>query len=84
MTSTFGLADNIYLIPSISDPFTYYRPDLSFHDLKNTIPIEKTITVIPYASEIHGLDYKNILSTAGYHQDIEKSFRGLSYQRWSK
>ncbi len=73
----------VYMIESVTDPIKYYRPDIEVEDLKSK-PAEKIITVIPYAAEIHGLDYVSNLIKEGYARIYEKSFRELKLEKWQK
>ena len=79
-----SLAKPVYIIESVSDPIKYYRPDLKINDLKSTAPVESEITVIPYASEIHGLDYRQKLLSQNYQLIKETSFRELKSETWQK
>ena len=72
----------VYMIMSSSDPIRYYSNNLNIKDLSGQ-PVEKDINVIPYTSDIHGLDYKSLLSNKGYQLKKEKSFRELTYEQWS-
>ena len=77
-------SDNVYLISSVSDPFTYYRPYFEFRNLKELKFSENKVTIIPYATDIHGIDYKKALEDQQYHFVSQSDFRGLFYQTWSK
>jgi len=79
-----SLNSSPYLIESIADPIKYYRPDLKINDLKTATPIEKSITIIPYAVDIHGLDYRQKLSALNYHQVTSNNFRELITETWEK
>lgn len=72
----------VYMIMSSSDPVKYYSNNLNIKDLSGQ-PIEKDIVVIPYTSDIHGLDYKSLLSNKGYQLKKEKNFREVTYEQWS-
>jgi len=78
-----SLSGSVYMIPSASDPVKYYRPDIEIKDLSGDI-VETQITVIPYVTEIHGLDYKNKLKSLGFTQDLISNFRQLTTETWSK
>jgi len=77
------LSNTIYMIPSASDPIKYYNSNIIIKDLKLT-PTENSITVIPYVSEIHGLNYQNNLQKLGYQKISTQTFRELSTETWSK
>jgi len=72
----------VYMIMSSSDPVRYYSNNLSIKEL-SCQPLEKNIVVIPYTSDIHGLDYKSLLGRYGYFLQKEISFRELTYEQWS-
>lgn len=78
------LLSPVYIIESVADPIKYYRPDLIISDLKSTEPTENTITVVPYATEIHGLDYRQKLLSQNYLLIKETSFRELKSETWQK
>ncbi len=44
--------------------------------------LENEITVIPYTSDIHGVDYKKVLSSKNYVLSMEKSYRELKIEYW--
>ncbi len=79
-----SLVSPIYIIESVADPIKYYRSDLQIKDLKSLTPTESEITVIPYASEIHGLNYRQILLSQNYQLVKETSFRELISETWQK
>jgi len=79
-----SLTSPLYIIESVSDPIKYYRPDLKINDLKTLNPHESLITVLPYASEIHGLNYFQKLLALGFTQTKVTSFRELSLETWQK
>ena len=79
-----SLINPIYIIESVADPIKYYRPDLKINDLKSISPAESEITVIPYASEIHGFDYRQKLLSQDYQLIKETSFRELKSETWQK
>jgi 4-amino-4-deoxy-L-arabinose transferase-like glycosyltransferase len=68
----------LYMIIPSSDPITYYRSDVTIHELrtlnKNTIP--ETIQVIPYTSDLYGIDYASLLRKSGCVRETQASFRG--------
>lgn len=79
------LPSDVYMIVSASDPVTYYRPDIKIHDLALDIPTAPEITILPYVSEIHGLDYVSHLKASGYFQKQITSYVGpLSKEIWQK
>lgn len=77
---------SIYMVMSSSDPVTYYRKDLKLKDMREMEKElnDKSVTVIPYTADIHGIDYKKILSGKGYTLQEAKSFRDLTYEVWVK
>ena len=79
-----SLVNPVYIIESVADPLKYYRPDLIISDLKSAEPIETTINVLPYAAEIHGLDYRQKLISQNYFLIKETSFRELKSETWQK
>lgn len=87
-----NLTDNkqyvpVYMIPSASDPLTYYLPTLKISDISTlgTTPfLPNEIAVIPYVSDIHGVDYKTELLKKGYVETEKESFNGLVLEHWTK
>ncbi|KKR68141.1 MAG: hypothetical protein UU09_C0015G0008 [Microgenomates group bacterium GW2011_GWA2_40_6] len=80
---TATLPDSVYMIPSAADPVKYYRPDVKINDLSKGI-FANQITVLPYVTEVHGLDYKSKLQQSGYTPDSISNFRQLTTETWSK
>lgn len=78
-----SLPDTIYMIPSAGDPVRYYNPNIKIKDLGVT-PTENSITVLPYVTEVHGLNYQNNLSKLGYTKTSTRNFRDLTTEIWSK
>ncbi len=75
----------IYMVLSSSDPIKYYNSQIEINDLKQiTKTDEAEIVVIPYTSDIHGVDYKSVLEKNGYKIKETKSFRGVYFERWLK
>lgn len=74
----------LYMITSSSDPLNYYRRNLKINDLKNikTDMKIKSIQVIPYTADIHGIPYRDSLDKAGYKVDTKKTFRDLELETW--
>ncbi len=74
----------VYMILPSSDGLAYYRPDLLIKDLRDSNRIyEKEIVVIPYTTEIYGLDYKKTLEERGYQLKEKRVFRELYYEIWT-
>ncbi len=76
----------IYMTGSSKDPINYYSNNLIIKDL-NSLQVEskeKEVVVIPYASQIYGLDYKITLGKVGYSLKKEYSFREVTYEQWVK
>ncbi|MFA6081562.1 MAG: glycosyltransferase family 39 protein [Patescibacteria group bacterium] len=79
----------VYIITTSSDPIKYYSNNLRIKELNILSQscggqgvFEKEIVVIPYAAEIYGLDYKDLLSKNGYQLKKEVSFREVAYEEW--
>lgn len=82
---SLSLPQNVYMIISARDPINYYRPDIFVHDIVTETPIDTEITVIPYISEIHGVDYINRLQSLGYEQKNITSYIGpITKEIWKK
>lgn len=80
----------VFMIKSSSDPLIYYNNKIKIVDLKNVCDRAfflnkkiKDIFVIPYSSEIWGINYKECLKNKGYQLFFEKSFRGLKLEKYS-
>lgn len=76
--------DEVYMVASSSDPLHYYNKHIKINDLKTHIipKSQKSIVVIPYTTDIHGLPYHDILAKQGFHMSEKKSVRNLSYEQW--
>lgn len=74
----------VYLIATFSDPIKYYNPLIEIHDLKNEVPLEKYIWVIPYGEEVHGINLEEKLINAGYEKTYQKNFREMELEKWEK
>jgi predicted transcriptional regulator len=86
LANSLDRKSSIYMVMSSSDPVTYYRKDLKLKDMREMEKElnDKSITVIPYTADIHGIDYRKILSGKGYTLQETKSFRDLTYEVWVK
>ncbi len=77
--------EKVFMVKSSSDPVVYYSNNVTINDLrtlgKNT---NNKITVIPYTSDIHGIDYQKDLINQGYKLLEKKAFRELMLERWTK
>lgn len=83
----------VYAISSSMDALKFYKNDSGFmiHDLRSlekpvnslTRELVNNLIVIPYTSEIYGLDYKTKLIEKKYLLKKIENFRGLSYEYWS-
>jgi len=72
------------ILPS-SDPIFYYRDDILVFELRDIkkMKVSEHINVIPYTSEIYGLDYVNLLQAVGCIKETQSSFRGdLVIEKW--
>ena len=74
----------VYGITSSLVPINYYRPDIKVVDLRDFENAPKKITVLPYSTEIYGLDYRKLLENNNYSITKETSFRQLSLEKWRK
>lgn len=72
----------VYMINSFGDPIKYYNPNIKIDDIRNKIT-EKSITVIPYGEETHGIDHNKILNAAGYRKISETDYREVTTETWS-
>jgi len=72
----------VTMIPSAADPIHYYRPDVQIVDIGIAPSAAEEIIVIPYVTNIHGVDYVLLLKSAGYKKREETSFRDLTYEAW--
>ena len=72
------------MISSSSDAVKYYDKQIVIKDLKSlqSLELENNLTIIPYTSEIHGIDYAKELSRKNYELSNEKSYRELRVENW--
>jgi len=81
--------DEVYMIPSSADPVIYYYPQIKINSLKNCndrgfFLKRKKIFVIPYASEIFGVNYEKcfknsyrLIGKKNFHQIILEEYKKL-------
>lgn len=74
----------VYMIPSSSDPLKYYAKDLNIRPLTEINLHEPKVVVLAYTADIHGVDYVSQLKRLNFRYESGQSFRGLSYEVWSK
>ncbi len=74
----------VYMILSSSDPLKYYNKNLEIKELKSLSSLSREIIIIPYTSEIHGVNYKKILLDGNYKLTSKKTFRGLIIEEYSR
>ncbi len=86
LTQSLPRSSQVYMIPSSSDPISYYRKDVKIKDLNllNKSTLAKEIIIIPYTSDIYGLNYEAILKAKKFSIDRKQVFRGLSLEVWKK
>jgi len=72
----------VYMIPSSADALTYYRKDLSIKDVRNIDGEESKMIVIPYTSEIYGLDLVNVMNGFHYRSAKKENYRELTVEYW--
>lgn len=84
LASSLAKEKTIYMIYSASDPMRYYRKDLRIVDLKSADQLStgQELTVIPYVSDIHGVNYSQALLEKGFIKKSATNFRGVSYETW--
>lgn len=77
--------EKIYMIQSSSDPVLYYNKNIIVNDLKKLGKTEdKKIIVIPYTSDIHGVNYQKNLKEQNFSLVSKKSYRELVLEYWSQ
>jgi len=75
----------VYIILPSSDALSYYKKDLNFNDLReigNKSITSKKIIVIPYTSDIYGLDYQKILREGGFKLNRISFAYFLQMEEW--
>jgi hypothetical protein len=74
------------MVSSSREPVRYYNPNLLIKELQNINCEleEKQIVVIPYATQIYGLNYQKQLKDRDYDLKETKSFNQLTYELWQK
>ena len=84
LVSNLNKSKPVYMIYSSSDPVRYYNNKIEIKDIKKLTDykLKNSIQIIPYTSEIHGVDYKKILNELGYKIINENSYRELKIERW--
>lgn len=87
LASSLSKQAKVYMILSSSDALSYYRSDVHLVDvqsIKRLTEMDNELIVIPYTTEIYGLDYKTNLKDRGYKMTQEKTYRGLLIEYWKK
>ncbi len=74
--------EKVVMVAGVSDPIKYYSPQTKVIDLAGFSGGEPTIKLIPYASEIHGIDWQKKMTDLGYKKKDEMHFRGVFWERW--
>ncbi len=77
-------SDTVCALPSSFDPLRYYNPKLITSDARSCATGTADIVFVPYVADIYGFDYANYFGQKKYTMTKEVSFRGVSYQLWSK
>jgi len=72
----------VYMIPSSSDALRYYNKAIIIHDIRDLKQLPHSLIILPYTTDIYGIDYKKILLSNGFVLKESKTFRGLSYEVW--
>lgn len=74
----------VYGIVSSLEGINYYRSDVVRKDLREFVPTEKQIYVVPYTSDIHGFNYFSVLEKANYQQTQQKAYLHLVLETWAR
>lgn len=77
----------VYIIHSVSDPLQYYYPTYTRKDLKaiEQNPVtEDAIIVIPYAADIHGFPYVDVLTRQGLRRVDQVAYNGVMVEFWER
>jgi len=77
----------VYMIPASSDALQYYRSDIIIGDVQSFNRLdtdEKEVVVIPYVTEIYGINYRRQLAVMSYRLVKQASYRGLLIEYWQK
>lgn len=77
-------SNNVCALPSSFDPLRYYNPKLITSDARSCATGNGDIIFVPYVADIYGFDYAKYFGQKKYTMTKEVSFRGVSYQLWSK
>jgi len=75
----------VYMIPSSGDPIRYYAPTIEIRDIRMSnirASASDNLVVIPYTTDIYGVDYVAELQSQEYQIHSTFYVRGLSYERW--
>lgn len=80
-----GRSEMVLMVQSSQDPLKYYLPDrevMPLERLPESISSGESVIILPYTTQIHGIEYTNTLLEAGYVLSEEKVYRDLSWERW--
>ncbi len=72
----------VYGIVSSLEGVNYYRPEVNRLDLRSGEFGAKQLLVVPYTSEVYGLDYQAQLAAQGYRLWSKRSFHQLVLETW--
>lgn len=75
--------NKVYAVASSKDPVLFYNSKILVEDISKP-KNEKELIIIPYAVEIYGVDYRSDLTKRNFKLLDTKSFRGVSFEKWSK
>jgi len=80
--------EEVYMVPSSSDPLIYYYPQIKVDSFKkcqndNFSLNREKVYVIPYTVEIHGVDYKNCFKN-NYQLIKRKTFQQIILEEYQK
>lgn len=76
----------VYMVSSSSAPLRYYLPEKEVLPLEaiGSLELPYEILVVPYTSEIHGVQYVQSLEMNGYERTLLMVVRELSLERWTR
>lgn len=77
-------SNSVCALPSSFDPLHYYNSELKTIDARTCETTNKNIVVVPYVEEIYGFNHEEYLSQKKYALTKEVTFRGVSFEQWSK
>jgi len=76
---------SVYMVYASSDAMKYYCKNIRIKDLSELMNVsEKEIMILPYSSDIYGIEYQRVLLNKKYGILHKKTYRRLVLETWQR